>query len=97
MKVFFILCLFFITSNPSVSQSKDEWFGQKWLDEYYLFKWKTNHLEKVITIRVEVMTKGWVSFGLSKYGKTSEVDLIIGWVRRLGSLHFQYKYFQSSV
>ena len=89
MKVFYSFVVLLLASNLSVGQtSEGEWFDQKWLEDNYLLKWKTNHLEKRITFRVEVMTKGWVGFGLSKHGKTTEADMVIGWVDNWGHSTF---------
>ena len=92
MIVFKLILMIFTFANISDCKSRDEWFAQKWLDENYLFKWKTNHLDKEVIIRVEVMTKGWVSFGFSKHGKTTEADIVIGWVDDFGRTTINVSY-----
>ena len=70
--------LSFVFSNANVN-----WFGEEWLDQNYLLKWKNNEIEKIITFKVEVRTKGWVGFGLSRNGKTVNADMIFGWVNNI--------------
>ena len=85
------LVVFFVWINcldycqaETTSNSKRE----NWLDHNYWFKWETNDIDKSIKIRVEVKTKGWVGFGFSKHGITTEADIVIGWVDERGQLFF---------
>ena len=61
---------------------------ERWLDHNYWFRWETNDINKSITFRVEVKTKGWVGFGFSKHGITTEADIVIGWVDERGQSSF---------
>ena len=56
------------------------WLGSVHFHENYLFKWKRDDTNKVLTVRVEVKTKGWVGFGFSSHGLMTKSDLVIGWV-----------------
>ena len=62
----------------------DQWNGEKYLDQHYLFKWRTDDINKDITIRLEVQTKGWIGFGLSAHGKFKKADMVYGWVTDQG-------------
>ena len=80
--IYALICLFLV--HLGNVQGKSEWFGENWLQNNYLFKWKTDDINKTIIIRIEVQSKGWVGFGFSKHGKIQEVDLVIGWVDEMG-------------
>ena len=61
---------------------------EKWLGHNYWLKYETNDTQKSIKFRVEVKTKGWVGFGFSKHGITTEADIVIGWVDERGQSSF---------
>ena len=82
--VLLLLCL----NCFEICLANDKWFSQQWLDENYLLKWNPNESEKTITFKVEVRTQGWVGFGLSRHGMTSNADMIIGWVDHHGKSFF---------
>src|ERR1700712_3149235 len=90
-----IISVIFLFSTQLVdSRDHFDWSGEKLLHQDYLFKWKTNAINKSITFSVEVMTKGWVGFGLSKHGKTNEADMVYGWVDGQGKSTFKVIFIQ---
>ncbi|CAL8068076.1 unnamed protein product [Orchesella dallaii] len=54
----------------------------------YLLEWEVNFSEQKITFNVTVQTKGYVGFGLSRSGKMSGADIIIGGVDQKGRPYF---------
>ena len=84
-KVVLVLNLMSIVSSFNY-QFDGQWSGSRHFDQNYLFKWKTDEINKLLTIRVEVKTRGWVGFGFSAHGKMAESDLVIGWVIMYGTI-----------
>ena len=82
------LWLLFVLSNCVDVQGHYDWQKVRWLNHNYLLKWRVDTKEKVINFRVEATTKGWVGFGLSRFGRTEEVDMVIGWVDDVGQSTF---------
>ena len=78
-----INCLDYYQAETSASSNRE-----KWLDHNYWFEWERNDIQKTIKFRVEVKTKGWVGFGFSKHGMTTEADIVIGWVDERGQSSF---------
>ena len=87
-----ILIIFLFYTGFVVIEGNHNWFGEKWLQQNYLLKWKTDAIEKSVTFRVEVTTNGWVGLGFSKHGKTYEADMAIGWVNELGQTTFKVRH-----
>ena len=81
--VFLIHCL-----NSDQAENTGNWSSEKWLGQNYWLKYETNDTQKSIKFRVEVKTKGWVGFGFSKNGLTTEADIVIGWVDERGQSSF---------
>ena len=50
------------------------------MDENFEMSWKTDQIEKLLTVKLEVKTKGWIAFGFSSNGLFSEADLMVAWV-----------------
>ena len=51
------------------------------LEDYKLY-WSVDRADKSISFAVEVLTTGWVGFGISSgNGKMKGSDLVIGWVK----------------
>ena len=93
-----VICLIFVClsnsqgSIQSIIEStkcNNDWCGESWFKNNYLFKWKTDDINKQVIMRIEVQSKGWVGFGFSKHGQTQEVDLVIGWVDQMGHTTFK--------
>jgi hypothetical protein len=61
----------------------EKWSRSTWLDGHnhkFHLSWNFNDQSEKITFLVEVQTKGWVGFGISKNGRMSNSDVVIGWV-----------------
>lgn len=54
----------------------------------YVVEWTVNWKEKSITFQVSAETKGWVGFGLSRDGRMSGSDIVIGGVAPSGKPYF---------
>ena len=71
----FLISIIILPCTIRGHQGEDYWFGVRQLDSNYLFKWKHNETSKVLTIRLEVITKGWLGFGFSSHGKMGRVHI----------------------
>ncbi|CAL8076544.1 unnamed protein product [Orchesella dallaii] len=60
--------------------------------ERYQLEWLVNWDEKRVTFNVTVLTNGYIGFGLSKKGKMSGADIIIGGVGKKGKPYFTDRY-----
>ena len=89
--IFPVLLVYLASCSFGDHHSNDSWFGVRKLDENYSMKWKTNHMTKVLTVRIEVNTRGWVGFGFSAHGKMIESDLVIGWINDQGQTFFNVR------
>ncbi|XP_045193607.2 DBH-like monooxygenase protein 1 homolog [Mercenaria mercenaria] len=55
-------------------------------DRNYILFWNFNDTH--VTFEVHVRTKGWVGFGFSGNGNMYPGDVVVGWVKDDGSVHF---------
>lgn len=46
---------------------------------------------KNVTLETHVRTRGYIGFGLSPNGKMFPSDVVVGWVRNDGSVHFKVR------
>lgn len=59
----------------------------------YQMEWLADFEEKSVTFNVTVQTKGYVGFGLSRYGRVDEkTDIVIGGVTSSGKSYFTDRY-----
>jgi len=86
--MFFISLLLLNVFLLTTTQPLDQWLGNKYFDEKYLFEWKKDDINEELTVRITVRTKGWVGFGFSSYGKFESSDMVIGWITPEGKTQF---------
>lgn len=80
-----------VASSKTIPVPTEEFDHQYQLDQnghFWLF-WKVNGSN--ITFETHVMTRGYVGFGISPNGNMYPSDVIVGWVKPDGTVHFQVR------
>lgn len=77
---FSFIFFFVYGQSPPVAQAPQYQF-RKFLDDDRAFELLWSLTETGIQFEVNVRTTGYIGFGLSRTGKMSPADMVIGWVQ----------------
>lgn len=80
-----------VASSKTTPVPTEKYGHQFQLDEngHFLLFWKVS--DGNITFETHVMTRGYIGFGISLNGNMYPSDVIVGWVKSDGTVHFKVR------